>query len=284
MRECPLAEVAQKEIGELIPSFSGRVLRVQDQNSGENNYGPWTIQNIEVADRQNRDLKVKVKVFDGPEIPKSWVNREVEVISGAGDKGQLQGVAVAAGYQGRGKCVEVKYNLGAFVEMMQGGRPAPAQNQAPQQRQNASAPARNQPANAPQGGSARPQSQPRTQNAPQSQPARQDPPVNSQSRDPKPPKTREEMEAGYRAAVKDARQLIARKLNGYKICLRAARALAKEEDDAKHPITEEHIQKLTATLYIAGDKAYKWDALPIGDFEKYLNAPAEQSNNEPPAK
>lgn len=291
MREVPIADVAQFEIGEAVPAFAGRVLRVQDQNSGTNNFGNWTIQTLDVADENDPNVKVRVKVFDRDEIPKSWINRVVLIQSGQGDKGQIQGVAMAQGYQGRGKCVEVKTNLGAFVDLADGA-PAPAQppqrqnypNQGGGNRQNQGYAGRNQPANAPQGGRTAQHGGGRQQNAPQGQPAQRPPQQNqtaqresnTQSRAPKPPETPEQKQARLMAGVADLYKFTARTLSGYKVILRAARKLQDEEAKAGTPLTDAHFQALCATLFIQAKDNGKLLNLPTSDVEKYLPQPKPQ--------
>lgn len=293
MREVAIFDVAQFEIGEAVPAFSGRVLRVQDQNSGTNDFGNWTIQTLDVCDPGDMNVKVRVKVFDREEIPKSWTNRNILVQSGVNDKGQIQGVQMAAGYQGRGKCVEVKTGLGAFLDLIDGapahGQRQNFQNQGQNQRQNTGNAGRNQPANAPQGGRTAQHGGGRQQNAPQSQPANRAPQSqqspqresNTQSRAPKPPETPEQKAARLTAGVRDLIDYTARNLSGYRVILRAARKLADEEAEAGHPLTPEHFQALCATLYIRADKAFKLENLPTSDIEKYWPQSKAQSKQEP---
>src|SRR5688572_11462841 len=74
MRVTPIKEITDLEPDEKVMAVHARVKTIYGYSAGENNHGPWSIQNIIVADRTG---EIKVKIKDHDEIPKSWKGKDV---------------------------------------------------------------------------------------------------------------------------------------------------------------------------------------------------------------
>ena len=50
MRTLTIKEIHELSLGEIIPAFEGKVIKVYDQKTGVSDYGPWYLQNLIVED------------------------------------------------------------------------------------------------------------------------------------------------------------------------------------------------------------------------------------------
>jgi hypothetical protein len=87
MRILTIAEALNLEPGEKVPALRGKIVKIFDRSSGNNEHGDWSIQNLELIDASDPKLKLKVKVFDREDIPRSWTNKTIYIESGTGEKG-----------------------------------------------------------------------------------------------------------------------------------------------------------------------------------------------------
>src|SRR5437588_6838250 len=94
MRVVPMTEVLKMDFGEKVPSVKGKISNIYDQTTGQNNYGDWAIQNIEICDPADPKAKIKVKLFDQQEVPKAWRNKLIYLECVEGDKG-MKGIEIA---------------------------------------------------------------------------------------------------------------------------------------------------------------------------------------------
>lgn len=91
MRVVPLNEVSGIQPGFPIEAVGGILVQVGDYKTGTGQYGPWTIQNVTLADGDDR---LKVKVTGHPEIDKRRMNRKLYFLSGMDRKGGTAGLKV----------------------------------------------------------------------------------------------------------------------------------------------------------------------------------------------
>src|SRR5688572_23151139 len=90
MRVLTLGEVSQMGPGELVPAFKAQVKEVKKYHTGNNQYGPWSIQKITVMDQT---AIMTLKLVDHPEMTSQWVGHWIYLEAIQGNKG-LHGLAV----------------------------------------------------------------------------------------------------------------------------------------------------------------------------------------------
>lgn len=264
MRVVNFNEVLQYGIGEKIPCFRGILAKVYDYNSDTNQHGPWSVQNCELVQPEGGGPKLRVKVWNREPIPKQWVGRVVEVMAVEGDKG-IKGVQMEQDtykwQQGQPikTQVEVKCGDGAGFYLLEDGgghQGHQPQNQAQAQRQ--------QPTRAPQP-TQRGQQTPPSANAPQGQPARQQQTQTQQQTQPQqsPEERRAAKDEEAAKALFGAIKFAARKVSGFRVVLRAMDKLQEERQAIGKPLSADQFQGMSTSIFIAGDRAFQWDKLPM---------------------
>lgn len=284
MRVVSFADVLQHEIKEKIPCFRGRLSKVYDYKSDTNDRGPWSIQNVEIVAPEGGGQRLRVKVWNREPVPKQWVGKVVELQAVEGEKG-IKGLTVEQDTykwqdgQPIKKQIEIQCGDGAGFYLLTEGQ------QTGHEPQNQPPPARQQAATAPQGQS-RGQGAAQQPGASQRQPAAP-PAENSQqqeqppARQPKTPEERRaEKESGYRKSISDAAKFAARKVSGFRIVLKAMDELQKERQAIQRPLTADQFQGMCTSIFIAGDRSFQWEGLPMtsDDLEKFWPQPAQPAN------
>lgn len=285
MRLVPFNEVVQYDIKEKIPAFRGKITKINDYNVGERNGDPWSIQNLELCNPDDPKQRVRVKLWNREEVPKQWIHKIAMVECVEGERGPKGVTMEQDTYRWREgqpikKQVEVQCGDGAMFYL--------ASDVANQPR-NAPAQTRQQPANAPQdGGGGRtadhgPAPQKGSQAAPANQPA---PQQQGQGQSQTHARRSGITEEDKREAVAEAAKFVARKVSGFRVVLRAMDILADERSKIGRPLTPEQFQGMTTSIFIAGDRAFKWDLLPMTEelLEKYWPQPSKPANTQQPAQ
>lgn len=133
-RMIKIQEALGMDPGELIPAISGTIKTVMAHKTGENNFGPWSIQFLRITDSSGRDIKVKVGNRD--EIPKSAKGETIYLEAGKDEHGNLVDLKrIDETYKGNTEAVVDLRNratmeiVGQSVDHGQ----APAQGDAPQE-------------------------------------------------------------------------------------------------------------------------------------------------------
>lgn len=272
MRLVSLSEASAYEIKEKIPAFRGKITRINDPNSGIRDGEPWSMQNLELCDQDQPTIRLRIKLWNGEEIPKTWLHKIVMIESVEGQKG-LKGVTMEQDTynwqegQPIKKQVEVQCGNGALFYL--------ADSRAVDQPQNQAAPARQQ---APH----RPQTAAQTPARPE--PAQRETAPQQQA----PAKTAAEIvaerEAGYRSAIIGAGKFVGRKVSGFAVVLAAMDKLQEERQRQGKPITADQFQGMCTSIFIAGDRSFQWDKLPttLEDLEKFWPVSRKAVNQSEP--
>lgn len=239
MRLVPLSEVINLDIGEKVPSTKGKLKSVFDIKTGENDNGTWSLQSIVLTDGP---VEMRVKIWGHDVIPKSWRGKTVYISSKQGEKG-LTGVSVIQDTYKWTQGQPIKKNLevkeGAEVSLTEAD--AGASDSTPATKPQAAA-------------SSTPPSHAPTPSAPATA-AKAPVPVDPIS-------------AGRDQIIR-AKRFIAREMNGYELVVRAVRHLGKKLHDEGTPLTEEHLEKICASLFITATRDGCFNELPYDDLAKY---------------
>jgi len=250
-----MSEVLKMDFGEKVPSVKGKISNIYDQTTGQNNYGDWAIQNIEICDPADPKSKIKVKLFDQQEVPKAWRNKLIYLECVEGDKG-MKGIEIAKdtyklkeGAPPR-KMLEVRRD--AQISLAEAEAPQPSPAAAPTQPAKASTAANQgeQPAGAAQAQPARPAG-----------------------------KTQEQAFAEGQRHVADAMKFLNRRANAYELVMRAVDYLARRRSDQGRAITPDHFQAICASLYISLDRAGMVDPIPTGVLDKFFASPPAEEGS-----
>lgn len=240
MRVIPLAEILTMDIGEIVPSTRGKISNVFGRKTGNNDHGDWSVQAV-VLKKDKAELRVKL--WNHPEIPKSWKGKELVIISATGTKG-IKGLQVQQDDynwkegQPVKKLLEVKEDAEVGLDgAMPTGTPA-AETPKPAE----------QPAKAP------------AQTAQAPAPAKT------------PSKTSLVSPDDRRNCIIRTKRFLMTRVNGYELVLRGAGHLAAKLQAAGTAITPEHFQAMCASLYISCERAGQFDELPPDDLDKYFPA------------
>lgn len=89
-----------------------------------------------------------------------------------------------------------------------------------------------------------------------------------------------------REVTAKAAKFAARKVSGFRVVLRAMDQLAEERQKLGKPLTPEQFQGMTTSIFIAGDRAFIWEQLPMSEelLEKYWPKPKQSATTEPAAQ
>lgn len=299
MRLITVAEAAQYDLKEKVPALRGKITRINDRRSGVTNGKGWSFQNLEIADLTNGAIRLRVKVWNRDDIPKTWTNKIVLVESVEGERGPKGCTIEQDTYKWQEgqpikKQLEIQCDDGCQFELAddRGGQQShPPQNQQP--------PARQQAAPQPQGGgrsgtagnqSARPTGR---QNDPGwvGENDQQPPDQRQQPADPPAPrKTAQELAAeraeGYTKAIIDTGKFIGRKVSGFACVLAAMDALQEKRQAMGKPLTADQFQGMCTSIFIAGDRSFQWDKLPttLADLEKFWPEKKQPANTQQAAQ
>lgn len=275
-----VSEASKREIGEKIPALKGKITRINKYN----HVGKGTCQNLTIQDLNTR-TPMKLKIWDGQEVPASWANQVVYLISGEGKKGGLQGLEVAQDtYEWREgepvkKLIEMREGSGATMEIAKDGdgqeMPTQTEKAPPREeprRENPPTTEHRQGSREPERGNPGQQSRP-DPSASEGQTDERPAPIQSRA-----PKTPEEIKAEQaeltKRTVHEAARFIGRRLNGFRMIFRAVDVLRKERATMEQPLSEEHFKSLCATIYIDCNKKGCFDSFPASkeEFEKSFPA------------
>lgn len=293
-RVVSVTEASQYDIKEKIPAMRGRITRVNKVNA----VGQGTCQNLELSDEQNPNVKLKLKLWDGQEVPKSWVNSVVYLESGQDKRsGGPRGLEIAQDTyewsQGDPAKKLIELREGAGATMTLSPYVAPPQEQAPNQ-QNTGNSQRGGPSQRPespgpsQGSGQRPgpsERQPAQNNPPPREERdnpdqnRQEPPPRSESRAPKTPdEIKAEEHERQRKAVVEAKRWLQRRVNGLRMIFRAVDKFADERRELGKPMSPEAMQALCSSAMIDAHKVSLFQQFPVSreEFEKIF--PPEESS------
>jgi hypothetical protein len=293
MRLVTFAEAASYDLKEKVPATRGKITRINDYKSGVTNGNNWSFQNFELCDPDQPTIRLRVKVWNRDEVPKTWINKIVLIESVEGERGPKGVVMEQDTYKWKEgqpikKQLEIQCSDGALFELAQNAgtqqRPDPRNQPAQSRQQAASEPppqdraerAESRPA--PQRGNQRPESPEDYQ--PANPPHRESNPAPAQ-------KTTEqkiaEREAEYRKAIIDAGKFAGRKLAGMAVVMRAVDKLADERQKIGKPLSVDQFQGICTTIFIAGDRNFQWDKLPttLADLEKFWPEPRKADNQQP---
>lgn len=133
MRIVPINQIlTELQDGEVVPSVRGLITEVYDPNSGQNDNGPWSFQNLKLKD-QSGEIKVKLK--DCEPVPKNMKGRTVVIACNDGPHG-LTGVK-ASDDEYRGKTSRILWvtksaHITLADEPQQQAAPAPQSKPATQ--------------------------------------------------------------------------------------------------------------------------------------------------------
>lgn len=80
----PLSQLNTCAPRQVLPKIAGKLVSVFKRHEGENDKGPWSVQDIEIEDQ---GAKVKAKVWNKPEIPRSDQGKYIEIMANEGKSG-----------------------------------------------------------------------------------------------------------------------------------------------------------------------------------------------------
>lgn len=78
-------DIKDLEGDSIVHRFTGKVVKLYDQKSGENKNGEWTLQNLEMEDDEGDKIKVTLK--DREELSKRMRGKELTLLAHRGNKG-----------------------------------------------------------------------------------------------------------------------------------------------------------------------------------------------------
>lgn len=250
MRVVSFEDASKHEIGEKIPCFRGKLIRVNPFKEGHNDKGAWSIQNVEVCDPENPRTKLRVKLFNFPEVQRDWTNHLVEILSAEGERG-LKGVTVKKDeYNWREgqpikKIVEVYFEDGASFHLAG----AESHQRAPQ---NTTTESQSRPANASKDVSGHAPAQTQPTRSTRQGPLTPEPQAQ----------TRKAPPADLKQRVREAAVFAGKKVNGFRIVMKAVDKLQDERREAGRPLSAEQYQGICTSIFISGDRAYMWENIP----------------------
>jgi hypothetical protein len=249
MRVIHLSEVLQMEPGETVTATKGKLKSVFERNTGTNEHGDWSIQNVILADGE---LEIKVKVCDRETaIPSAWKGKLIYLTSVNGDKG-ITGLKVKEDTY-KGKTSKILSATKTAEIGLQDGSEAPAPAPAPARQPD-------------------PEPEPRASTpAPAQPPARPAAPAPGS-------------EAAIRAEILKTRAFLGQAINRFGFCVDAAFViLTKKNEQHGLSFDSDHIERVAVHLSIMCERANIGDGLPSGPLDKYLPpkpspapAPADQ--------
>lgn len=248
MRVIHLSEVLQMEPGETVTATKGKLKAIFERNTGTNEHGDWSIQNVILADGE---VEMKVKVCDrDAAIPSAWKGKLIYLTSVNGEKG-ITGLKVKEDTY-KDKTSKILSATKTAEIGLQDVSEAPA---AP----------------------ASPEAQTRPKGALQPKPSEAAP-------TPRPAAPAPGSEAAIRAEILKTRAFLGQAINRLGFCIDAAFVAATRANE-KHGLSfdSDHIEKFAVHLNISCERAGIGDGLPTGPLDKYLPpkpapapAPADQ--------
>ncbi len=259
MRLVTLKEIAALEPGEIVPAFRCQVKEVKQLKTGENQYGPWTLQTLTVMDAT---AVMQVKLFDVPEYTAQWVGAWIVVESSLNDKGKLSGIAVST-YRDK-KEIHVKGKGGAVITQAMDAAPSSQPETAKMP------PPQTQPA-------AQQQAPPPQQQAP--------PPVQAVVPEKQPaPKHNGPSSEDIRQSITAAKRRLGQAANGIILCYDAALYIANEvcknypELNAAY-FSPDIMSKIAISLSIQLNRDLLITGLPAGPLEPWTKK-AQQATDD----
>lgn len=122
MRTIPIAQISDMSPGETVPSIVGTLRAAYPQSRGQTDKGPWSVQNMILADGQS---SVKVKLWDHDAVSEAWVGKAVCLHSHESQKG-LTGLKVESDtYKGVTSKI-IKATATAVIVLAEASETAPA--------------------------------------------------------------------------------------------------------------------------------------------------------------
>lgn len=246
MRVIPLSEVLLMEPGEIVTATKGKLKSVFERNTGTNEHGDWSLQNLVITDGA---AEIKVKVGDRDAIPQAWKGKLIYLNSINGEKG-ITGLKIKSDtYKGTtSKILSATPTAEIGLE----------------------------------DGSAAPATPPATPAAKAPAPPGSHPPASA-SAPQRPAAPAPGSDADYRAEVIKTRAFLGKQINRLGMCVDAALVLATRANE-KHGLSfdSDHIEKFAVHLSIACERAGIGEGLPSGPMDKFL-PPKPATQNTPPA-
>lgn len=283
MRLITVAEAVQYDLKEKVPALRGKVTRVNDRRSGTTNGRNWSFQNCELADLQNGAVRLRVKVWNREDIPKTWTNKIVLIQSVEGEKGFKGCVIEQDTYNWKEgqpikKQLEVQCEDGCGFDLADDRQEQPP----PARQQSAQPPQDNGRRQTAQSAPARPTGNQRAEGPPPDQGQQQESPPPAKTTADKATEREEE----YRKGIIDAGKFIGRKVNGFACVLKAMDKLQEQRQAMGKPLTSDQFQGMCTSIFIAGDRSFQWDKLPttLADLEKFWPERKQPANTQQPAQ
>lgn len=251
------------EQGETVTATKGKLKAVFERNTGTNEHGNWSIQNVIISDG---DVEMKVKVCDRESaIPSAWKGKLIYLTSLNGDKG-ITGLKVKEDTY-KGKTSKI---LSATKTAEIGLQDAEADAAAPH-------PEPVTPAAAPTPTPTR-RAEPEPEHPRASSPA----PAQAPAR---PAAAAPGSDADFRSEVLKTRAFLGTQINLIGLCIDAAVAMVKMKNE-QHGLSfdSEQIEKFAVHMSIKCERKGIGEGLPSGKLDKYLPpkpaapAPADQQD------
>lgn len=87
MRIIPISEIPKLMPDETIPAIKGKIKKVGKKYSGDGDYGPWSLQTLEIAAISPDTGVARVCIKDREEIPANVQGKTIYIYCHQGDKG-----------------------------------------------------------------------------------------------------------------------------------------------------------------------------------------------------
>lgn len=269
MRIITFPELLALDVGEKVPSLRAKIIKVFGQNEGDNEFGHWSIQNLELCSVADPKLKMKVKLFNhSEEILPIKQGKTIVITSNQGEKG-IEGISVIQDTykwkegQPVKKMIEMRWKDGVGPEIDFTAKASDGEQEAEKAAVTKPAPGKAAPA-VTQEKAATPGAASATSDSGTATTA---PAAAKSSFD-------AAKDEATRKEVLEVRRFVGKRLSAYRIVLRAVDKLAEDRLKDGHPLTPDHYQAIAASLFIAGDRANIYESLPHSDLEKFLPKPA----------
>ena len=120
----PLSQLNTCAPRQVLPKIAGTLVSIYKRHEGENDKGPWSVQDIEI---EGQGAKVKVKVWNKPEIDRNRQGQHIEIMANEGQAGLTALFVEDDTYDGKTTRI-LRLTKTAIVQI---GGSQPANNQPP---------------------------------------------------------------------------------------------------------------------------------------------------------
>jgi hypothetical protein len=125
-----IAEVLQMPDGQLLEGVKGIVIGIYDQKTGENGYGPWSIQNVTLGDGKD---KIKLKLSNRDSLDGKFKGQHIHLIAHQCQKG-VTGLKIELDtYKGETSKIIKVTESAEIVQTEQSGSGAQSETRSPAQ-------------------------------------------------------------------------------------------------------------------------------------------------------